>query len=1127
MQEKIWKFDKEILPIQKMENLILNNINYSYSNNTPYPHIVIDNMFEEKYLDWILDEFPDKNGIDWKSFGTTHEIKLASKNEEQIGFFTRYFIYLLNSSVFLKFLEKMTGIPNLIPDPYLVGGGLHQILKGGKLGVHVDFNKSEKLKANRKLNLLVYLNKNWKEEYGGHFELWDKDVKHCLKKVLPIYNRMVVFSTSNISYHGHPHPLTCPENMSRKSIALYYYANEEADIGNDEETIKKNKHDTLFRITATKSRNKETKIYTKLGYEEAHRCVLEYKKTGNFELKDVFDNEKINLKKTTFLNILQPKEIEMKNYLFAAFEDMDFDLACTQFEEINKFILNEYYKYGFIKGLAYYLKKEMDFDISLDTKIEKQPLISVLMPAYNDEDTIAYAMESVLKQTYKNIELIVIDDESSDRTSEIVKEIQKNDKRVKYVRQPNTGVAGARNRGLEEASGEYIKLCDSDDVLFPYALEMLVRALKFTNENQKFIFDDYCLYFPEDENLILKDMIKPSTKFEAYKIQLVGNVYPVGSVLIEKETLIKEGGFDPTLNGTDDYDLWNRLLVKYDFFKLEVTPLYLQFCYKAQLSADLETLRCYTDVSCLKFTNSLDFTKILSNKEIYMNTVYQMIRREDMCTNTIFNLNETFYKKELLTKKEKDTVLFDALKNNNELVLKHYENYVAIPTDYKYAEKNKVIKNFIASSFLRNKLHKISFFTEENEETYFDFYEYQKFYVQLKKEGQSDGNLILSSSWAYSVIPEIWVENLNTIMDRVIVPSEFIKNNYDNLGIVDDKIEVVGIPINSEFYCKKETNYALNTNKKFNFFCISKFTKSSGIDNLLKAYLEEFTKDDDVCLILMNDFVYDYDKKLEIENLINTNHNIPKIVIKENNFRKEELRDIYNSVDCYVYPYAIEKFGVHVAEAMACELPVIVTKHGATDDFCNENNSYQIEAELVEEEFTLYGIPYAGTSFNYLQPEINELKTIMRNVSSSSKNEVLGQKAREIIVEKYNEKTIADKMNNIIIELEKEPILRKNFFEIKDKLEEKGYKLFKEKNYDVAEKIFNNLAKFEKKVEYYEKLGISQYHLGKYDEAIFSLSLVIETGILNKEICLILADSLEKVGAEEEAYDFREKAKSL
>ena len=197
----------------------------SYAQADPFPYVIIDNFLPERVLDQILEEFPQPREISWKKFDGVAEKKLASTSELQMGEATRFLLYQLNSSVFLQFLEKLTGISGIIPDPYFQGGGLHQIERGGFLKMHVDFNKHENFDLDRRLNLLIYLNKDWQEEYGGHFEMWDRDMTQCAKKVLPIFNRCVIFSTSDFSYHGHPDPLTCPEGRTRQSLALYYYSN--------------------------------------------------------------------------------------------------------------------------------------------------------------------------------------------------------------------------------------------------------------------------------------------------------------------------------------------------------------------------------------------------------------------------------------------------------------------------------------------------------------------------------------------------------------------------------------------------------------------------------------------------------------------------------------------------------------------------------------------------------------------------------------------------------------------------------------------------------------------------------------------------------------------------------------
>lgn len=135
----------------------------------------------------------------------------------------------------------MTGIEGLIPDPHLYGGGLHQSLPGGHLGLHVDYKYHRDWKLDRRLNAILYVNDDWDESWGSHLGLWDRDVKTRVQSIAPIGNRLVVFNTDEKSWHGHPDPLRCPEERTRKSIALYYYSNgrPEHERGPD--------HNTVFR----------------------------------------------------------------------------------------------------------------------------------------------------------------------------------------------------------------------------------------------------------------------------------------------------------------------------------------------------------------------------------------------------------------------------------------------------------------------------------------------------------------------------------------------------------------------------------------------------------------------------------------------------------------------------------------------------------------------------------------------------------------------------------------------------------------------------------------------------------------------------------------------------------------
>jgi len=209
----------------------------------PFPHVVIDGLFPDEVLEALLAEFPQPDEIEWRRFDNPTEKKLGYWHESALRPALQLFLYEMNSAPVLRFLESLTGIEGLIPDPYYGGAGPHQILPGGFLKVHTDFNWHPLLKLDRRLNLLVYLNKDWQEEYGGHLELWNRDMTRCQQRILPVFNRTVVFSTTDFSFHGHPSPLACPEGMSRKSVSFYYYTN-----GRPEEE-RSAPHDTIFKKT--------------------------------------------------------------------------------------------------------------------------------------------------------------------------------------------------------------------------------------------------------------------------------------------------------------------------------------------------------------------------------------------------------------------------------------------------------------------------------------------------------------------------------------------------------------------------------------------------------------------------------------------------------------------------------------------------------------------------------------------------------------------------------------------------------------------------------------------------------------------------------------------------------------
>jgi Rps23 Pro-64 3,4-dihydroxylase Tpa1-like proline 4-hydroxylase len=195
---------------------------------TPFPHFCIDNFLEEAFAEQVEQAFPsfEEAAQIGRMFSAVNEKKKiqvtdATKFAKPIAELNR----ALAAPEFCDLLSAVFEIPRLLPDEELTGGGIHQTGPRGHLDVHVDFNYIEDRQLHRRLNILIYFNKNWQPAWGGNIELWDKDVKVCHHSLSPIFNRCVVFATSEISYHGVT-AVRCPNDQVRKSFAAYYYTKE-------------------------------------------------------------------------------------------------------------------------------------------------------------------------------------------------------------------------------------------------------------------------------------------------------------------------------------------------------------------------------------------------------------------------------------------------------------------------------------------------------------------------------------------------------------------------------------------------------------------------------------------------------------------------------------------------------------------------------------------------------------------------------------------------------------------------------------------------------------------------------------------------------------------------------------
>lgn len=194
----------------------------TYQSGEPYHYICIDDFLPPEVAQKVREEALAM-GEKRPEHESPREHLKTSYNPDTMPLYSRAVFNALNSRAFLKFLEEMTGIPNLIPDPYYLGAGIHRTNNGGYLGIHADFNFHKPMYLERRLNVLVYLNPDWQPDYGGAFEVWTDDMSEQVAQFPPKMNRMCCFSTSSTSMHGNPTPVNHPDGDPRISIALYYY----------------------------------------------------------------------------------------------------------------------------------------------------------------------------------------------------------------------------------------------------------------------------------------------------------------------------------------------------------------------------------------------------------------------------------------------------------------------------------------------------------------------------------------------------------------------------------------------------------------------------------------------------------------------------------------------------------------------------------------------------------------------------------------------------------------------------------------------------------------------------------------------------------------------------------------
>lgn len=220
-----------------------------------FAYLYFDDFLQKDVADKLYDNYPVLSEL-----GNETRTYLNGKGKYQMTHFEEAPLFgelidEIHSQEFLDIITSITGIENIVGDEELFGGGLHQSVDGAFLNVHIDFNKHPNTGFYRRMNILIYMNKDWKDEYEGHLELWNMDKNKMINKLAPSFNRCVIFETNNVSWHGHPKPLNLPDGMARNSIASYYYTKEKPahETGEAHSTLYKNTESTKGMIKQVKN----------------------------------------------------------------------------------------------------------------------------------------------------------------------------------------------------------------------------------------------------------------------------------------------------------------------------------------------------------------------------------------------------------------------------------------------------------------------------------------------------------------------------------------------------------------------------------------------------------------------------------------------------------------------------------------------------------------------------------------------------------------------------------------------------------------------------------------------------------------------------------------------------------
>ena len=384
------------------------------------------------------------------------------------------------------------------------------------------------------------------------------------------------------------------------------------------------------------------------------------------------------------------------------------------------------------------------------------------------------------------------------------------------------------------------------------------------------------------------------------------------------------------------------------------------------------------------------------------------------------------------------------------------------------------------------------------------------------------GHWIVFQPWEFGSLPIAWTESLKWLVDEAWVYSNDNRETFIRSGINKDKVHVISLGVNTDIFNMNAKPYEIPTKKKFKFIYIGGNTSRKGLDILLDSYIANFTKEDDVCLVI-KDYakpVYGGGKSL-LENSINNANaqpSYPEIVYLGDNMTEEEIAGLLRACDCYVHPYRSEGFGLPIAEAMACGLPVIVTKHGACLDFCSDNTVYFIPAEI--EYFKENKVPDPKGGFEtvgrpfWAAPDKKETGRLMKHVyEHRDEAKLKGLKASEFISKNFTWKNTSEKIIDRLNKLKGTKIQRYLNSQISNFIEEGKFQ-FEQNNMEKAKFYFESVIADEPdNAGVIHSLGAIKFREKKYLEAFEYFYQSWEKGLVIADVASGISNILTEIGS--------------